>query len=129
MEQPRSSDHRTSLGGAVRGLRHDRGLTLRDLAARLGTSPATLSAVENGLTGVSSARLLRLAEVLDVPVEHLLRPPPSGEPPSRAPARQLRADLVTSAPLQVAPGPWPDTPARETVAAPVERPRRGVLAG
>ena len=129
MEPPPSPDHRTLLGAAVRDLRRSQGLTLRRLAGLLEVSPATLSAVENGLTGVSSARLVRVAEVLGVPVEHLLRPPPPGEAPSPAPTRLLRADLTTSAPLEVGPGSWRDVTDPATPATPGERTRRGVLAG
>ncbi|GAB3664255.1 hypothetical protein GCM10027596_28500 [Nocardioides korecus] len=95
----------------MRDLRRSQGLTLRQLADLLEVSPATLSAVENGLTGVSSARLVRVAEVLGVPVEHLLRPPPPGG----------------ATPGTVRPGPDGSGPGR-TVAGP-ERSRRGVLSG
>lgn len=65
------TEHRSTLGGTVRSLRHGRDLTLRDLAGLIGVSPATLSGIENGNTGVSSERVARIAEALDVPVERL----------------------------------------------------------
>jgi len=67
--------HRTSLGQAIRGLRQDRGLTLRDLADRIGVSPATLSGIENGHTGVSTERVAEVAQVLGVAVERLFSGP------------------------------------------------------
>lgn len=56
-------------GRRVRKLRSERALTLRALAARLEVSPATMSAIENGKTGVSAQRVARLAEELGVPVQ------------------------------------------------------------
>ena len=133
MSQQSSADHRALLGGTVRDLRRSQGLTLRQLAGLLEVSPATLSAVENGRTGISSARLVRVAEVLGVPVEHLLRPPPPDEPPvgppSPAPTRPPRADLSTAVPLEVGPGPWRGTTGPGATGAGADRSRRGVLSG
>jgi AcrR family transcriptional regulator/DNA-binding XRE family transcriptional regulator len=44
---------------------------LRALAARLEVSPATMSAIENGKTGVSAQRVARLAQELGVPVQRM----------------------------------------------------------
>lgn len=66
-----AAEHRAALGRNLRELRAARGLTLRDVAARLAVSPATLSAIENGKTGISSERIARLAEALDVPVQRV----------------------------------------------------------
>lgn len=79
-------DHRSALGLAVRALRHRRGLTLRQLADVLGVSSATLSAIENGKTGVSSERVAHLAEALEVPVDHLFGGAGDG-PTAAAPSR------------------------------------------
>jgi AcrR family transcriptional regulator/DNA-binding XRE family transcriptional regulator len=65
------TEHRSTLGGTVRSLRHARSLTLRDLAGLIGVSPATLSGIENGNTGVSSERVAHIADALGVPVERL----------------------------------------------------------
>ncbi|MDQ2755951.1 MAG: TetR family transcriptional regulator [Actinomycetota bacterium] len=89
--EPRDG-HRTALGAAIRGLRQGRGQTLRDLADLVGVSPATLSGIETGKTGVSSERLTRVAEALGVPVERLLsssssaqdEPPPTLRSPGPA---------------------------------------------
>ena len=58
-------------GQRVRELRSARALTLRALAARLEVSPATMSAIENGKTGVSAQRVARLAQELGVPVQRM----------------------------------------------------------
>lgn len=63
---------RRTIGERLRGARESRGMSLRTLAARLEVSPATLSAVETGRTGLTAVRLTRVAELLDVPVEQLL---------------------------------------------------------
>lgn len=97
-------------GSAVRRQRLRRGLSLRELASRVGVSPATVSAVENGRTGVSVTRLHQFAAALEVPVATLL-----GErEPSVAPA-------VPAAPtVEVATGHW-----RDFAPLPID----GVLAG
>ncbi|MTD52904.1 TetR family transcriptional regulator [Amycolatopsis pithecellobii] len=61
-----------AIGERIRRARNDQRVTLRDLAADLGVSPSTMSAVENGHTTVSAVRLTEIASVLDVPVEVLL---------------------------------------------------------
>nr|AIA15912.1 Bacterial regulatory proteins, tetR family [uncultured bacterium] len=64
------------VAAAMRATRQARGISLRALAATVGVSPATLSAVERGLTSISVARLESVAAALDVPADQLLR----GEP-------------------------------------------------
>ena len=78
---------RRAIGERVRTVRTSRGLTLRSLAAQLEVSPATLSAVETGRTGLSAVRLSRVAELLDVPVDQLLVRP---DVMDRRPAQQDR---------------------------------------
>ena len=68
---------RLEFGRRVRELRTARGLTLRDAADRLQVSPATMSAIENGKTGVSAERIARLAEELGVPVQSMFGAPNS----------------------------------------------------
>ena len=63
--------HRERLGRTLRDLRRARSLTLRQLAGLVGVSPATLSSIENGKTGVSSERVSLMAEILEVPVEQV----------------------------------------------------------
>ncbi|MFD4183722.1 helix-turn-helix domain-containing protein, partial [Rhodococcus sp. NPDC058514] len=68
---------------SIRLARVTAGLTLRELARRLTISPATLSAIENGKTGVSVERLHALAAALGTTAAHLMGedgnpPPPAG---------------------------------------------------
>ena len=61
------------MAGALRRLRLESGLSLRDLARRLGVSSAYLSRVEHGLDPVPTAeRLAALARELGLPPEWLL---------------------------------------------------------
>jgi len=52
----------------LRQARRDRGLTLKELSARVGVSSATLSALERGEAGTSSALIARLADALLIPM-------------------------------------------------------------
>ncbi|MDO3648312.1 TetR family transcriptional regulator [Nocardia mangyaensis] len=63
------------LGSRVREARTAAGLSLRETARRIGVSPATLSAVENGRTGVSVPRLKFLAAELGTTVPWLINEP------------------------------------------------------
>ncbi|QNJ93384.1 TetR family transcriptional regulator [Mycolicibacterium fluoranthenivorans] len=60
------------VGVAVRAARVQAGLSLRALAGQIGVSAATLSAIENGRTGLSVQRLQRVAAVLEVAPARLL---------------------------------------------------------
>ena len=102
-----------SAGAAVRRLRLLRGLSLRDLAARVGVSAGTLSAVENDRTGLSVERLHRIAAALGVPAADLL---PDAEPvlAHPAPATPARATVAVET------GHW-----RDFAPLPID----GVLAG
>jgi len=62
----------SSLGERVRRLRGDRGLTLAQLSDRSGISVATLSKLENGLTGLNLDNVIRLASGFAMPVAILL---------------------------------------------------------
>lgn len=76
-------------GSAIRAARRARGLTVRDLAQRLRVSPATVSAIENGKTGVSVTRLQECAALLGVTAAQIL----SGTIPAPAPSPEdLRAE-------------------------------------
>ena len=81
------SPHR-HIGSTIRSARQEAGLTVRDMAEQLRVSVGTISAIENGKTGVSVARLESLAQVLGVSSSRLLvRKTPSlsaGEPGSGA---------------------------------------------
>ncbi|HEX3824035.1 MAG TPA: helix-turn-helix domain-containing protein [Mycobacteriales bacterium] len=68
-----------TLGQRIRHLRRDRGLTLAQLAAEVGSASSALSMIENGRREPKLSLLSSIATVLEVSVEDLLRP----EPPSR----------------------------------------------
>lgn len=57
----------------VRALRVQSGLSVSDMADRVGISKAMLSKIENAQTSCSLSTLRRLAQGLDVPVTSLLR--------------------------------------------------------
>lgn len=64
----------SDLGGRIRSLRIETGMTVRELAEHLKVSPATVSAIENGRTGISAVRIAEVAALLNTPVESLLNP-------------------------------------------------------
>ena len=78
-----------SLGRDIRALRKSRGLTLSDLAGRLGRSVGWMSQVERDISEPSSSEINSLAKALGVSVSTL-----SGQPPARAgeEGRIVRAD-------------------------------------
>lgn len=59
-------------GTAIRAARRARGLTVRELAQCLRVSPATVSAIENGKTGISVSRLQECAGALGVTPAQIL---------------------------------------------------------
>ena len=75
------------IGTRVRAARTAAGISLRETARRIGVSPATLSAIENGRTGVSVPRLRTLAAELGTTVPRLIGEPDSVPEPGRGPVR------------------------------------------
>lgn len=61
----------TAIARNVRRLRHQMGLSVGDMAARVGISKAMLSKIENAQTSCSLSTLALLARGLDVPVTSL----------------------------------------------------------
>ncbi|MEL6516096.1 MAG: XRE family transcriptional regulator [Pseudomonadota bacterium] len=61
-----------AIGREVRGFRHQRGMTVTDLAASTGLSPGMLSKIENGLTSPSLTTLQTLSHALGVPLTAFL---------------------------------------------------------
>lgn len=94
----------------VRQSRRLAGVSLRELARRIGVSPATLSAIETGKTGLAVSRLHDIAAALHTTPDRLL---PAGraarepaEPPPSAPAStepDTPADWRVFEPLRVDP--------------------------
>jgi transcriptional regulator with XRE-family HTH domain len=64
-----------SLGGRVQALRHDRGLTLHQLAEAAGVSVSMLSSVERGRKAPTIVVLGRIADGLGVPLAGLVAQP------------------------------------------------------
>lgn len=58
-------------GARLREARKARGITIKQLASRVGVSPAALSALERGEAAVSSAIIARIADALLVPMSAL----------------------------------------------------------
>lgn len=70
-----------TLGAQVRAARTARGVTLRGLARMLDVSPATVSQIETGRTGLSVTRLTRIADALGMTVVQILDVTVGGEDP------------------------------------------------
>ena len=93
-------------GEAVRRLRVARDVSVRRLAERVGVSPATISAIENGKTGISVHRLHQIAVALGVPAASFIEDrTTSTQPPNATPsAAVLPTDnWRTFAPLPIDP--------------------------
>ena len=60
------------IGERLRERRHERGLSLRDLADRLGCSPSLISQIERGLANPSVSTLYAMVAELDVSLDDLL---------------------------------------------------------
>lgn len=60
------------LGKKIRELREGVGISQQQLADRLGVSRPKISQIENGETKISADELMRLSEIFNVSIEHLL---------------------------------------------------------
>lgn len=69
----KAEEVRKTLGETLREKRVSRGMTQELVAESLGVSRQAVSKWESGKTDPSTANLLALADLLDVPVEELLR--------------------------------------------------------
>ena len=63
---------RAELGDVLRGLRQERGCTLRQIAGRASVALGYLSEVERGQKEASSEVLASVADALDVPVSQIM---------------------------------------------------------
>jgi transcriptional regulator with XRE-family HTH domain len=75
------SETTRNLGAEIRSLRRDRGLTLKEVAARTGLSVSMLSMLERGMAGASIGSLVAVSSALSVPVARLFDTKP--EPDSQ----------------------------------------------
>ena len=65
---------RLDLKGRIRDILHEKGMTQRDLAAKMGISPAAISVAINPRNSPSLDTLQRIAMALDVEVAELFAP-------------------------------------------------------
>ena len=84
-------------GGQLCAARTAKGITLRSLARMLDLSPATLSQVENGRTGLSVNRLNQIAEALGLTATQILSPAVEPESPSGRLSRAVAATVPPAA--------------------------------
>ena len=64
---PAPSEHPGSLGRDLRGLRKARGITLKEMALKIGRSVGFLSQIERGISEPSMTDLRQIAKAFDVP--------------------------------------------------------------
>ena len=90
------------MGESLREARRGRGLSLRELADRLGVSPSLISQIETGRANPSVSTLYALAAELDVSLDELLfddrRPADSGVAPVRPGAASPSSGIMQPAP-------------------------------
>ena len=89
------------MGDALREARRGRGLSLRELADRLGVSPSLISQIETGRANPSVSTLYAIAGELDVSLDELLfneRRPAETVPPPAQP--ETVGTMASGAPLQ-----------------------------
>lgn len=106
MSTPSGPEHDTAptvnLGLHLRAVRQQSGLSLRELARRLGVSPSFVSQIENGKAQPSVATLYSLSQILHVSIDDLFEE----ELPEQAvapPAVAAGAETVTAAVVSGAP--------------------------
>lgn len=81
-----------NLGLRLRTARQRAGLSLRELARRLGVSPSFMSQVENGKAQPSVATLYSLSQMLEVSIDHLFEGDEPGADAGAAVATPRRED-------------------------------------
>lgn len=91
------------IGDQLRARRRERGLSLRDLAERLGVSPSLISQIERGRANPSVSTLYSIVAELDVSLDELLFN--ERRPPERPPAGRGSTDShAQPSPGQAKPG-------------------------
>ncbi|MBL4702187.1 MAG: cupin domain-containing protein [Phycisphaeraceae bacterium] len=65
----------SQIGGNIRALRHDRGLSLAELAGKAELTKGALSKIENATTSPPIATLMRIANALDVSIAAFFEQP------------------------------------------------------
>ncbi len=65
-----------ALGLRIRRIRHEKGLTLKDIEAKAGVSATHVSEIERGNTSPTIGALEKIADALGVPPSHVIDIPP-----------------------------------------------------
>jgi quercetin dioxygenase-like cupin family protein len=91
---PEEVDEVAAVGAAIRALRGQRGLSLRDLSRLSGFSIGFLSLVERGQSSLALTSLYKVAKALDSEVADFFRPN-GGVPEEHPPPHVTRADEHT----------------------------------
>lgn len=112
---PKPGQTEIPIGGRLRELRTERGLSQETLASHAGLSRQGIQKIENGSIHVRLSTLQQLALALDVTVADLA---PGVELPPEPPAPPAQAVPIQVTPVQVAPLP-PSHPALAALAAAV----------
>jgi transcriptional regulator with XRE-family HTH domain len=89
------------MGEALRTIRHQRGFSLRSVAAAIGVSPSLLSQVENGKTQPSVSTLYAMVNHLGVTIDEIM---PGTSPSKDRPEQVAALPVVASAPLSTETG-------------------------
>lgn len=97
-----TEDVLSTVGPRLRALRHERNITLADVAARTGISESTLSRLESGQRRANLELLLPLAQTYDVPLDDLVGAPRTGDP--RIHLKPIERHGMTYIPLSRDPG-------------------------
>ena len=90
------------LPARLRALRHQRSLTLADVAGQTGVTLSTLSRLESGGRRPTLELLLPLARVYGVTLDELVDAPPTGDP--RVHVKPVELEWATIIPLTQRPG-------------------------
>jgi transcriptional regulator with XRE-family HTH domain len=97
-----------AIGGRIRSLRRDRGISQESLAGLADIDRSYMSSVERGLRNVSVLNVARIADALAVPIWELFRPhaAESGIAQPAPPAGEIEMDefAVPHGPASAAPG-------------------------
>jgi transcriptional regulator with XRE-family HTH domain len=79
----------TDIGRRIRGAREGAGLSVRELARRIGVSPSHISQVERGLGSYSVATLYAVTSQLAISLDSLFATPRPSRPPADVPPSAL----------------------------------------
>ncbi len=118
MDRSRASE--LDIGQKLRAIRRQKGLSLRDLAARAEVSASLLSQIENGKANPSVRSLYNISGALEVPVDYFFPSDSFDRPREKRPARlidQTVSDFLATT-FEDGDGPFLDT---EPPPAPVVR--------